>query len=133
MKYVVIESGGKQYRVSEGDIFEVDKLHIEEKADVSFDRVLLMRWDEQVRIGTPHLSDVKVKGKVVAQIKGEKIRVNDFKAKSRHRRTTGFRSRLTRIEITGINAAGIEKKPVKQEEKTEKKQAAPKRERKKAI
>lgn len=113
MKYAVIESGGKQYRVTEGDILEVDRLSVPEKSDLMFDRVLLTRLDEKVIIGTPLLQNVKVKGKVLALTKGEKINVRKFKAKSRHRRTTGFRASLTKIQITEISASGVSKKQVK--------------------
>ena len=104
MKYAVIESGGKQYKVSEGDVLEVDRLLVSEKSDLMFDRVLLTKLDDQVSIFTPLLQNVKVKGKVLSQTKGEKINVRKFKAKSRHRRSTGFRASLTKIQITEISA-----------------------------
>ena len=102
MEYVVIRTGGKQYRVKQGDIIEVDKLPVEKDKVVTFDDVLLWVSDGQVKIGTPLVGDVKVKAKVLDQIKGEKIRVAKFKAKARYRRVMGFRPLLTRIQIEKI-------------------------------
>ncbi|MBI2430702.1 MAG: 50S ribosomal protein L21 [Candidatus Levybacteria bacterium] len=109
MKYAVIESGGKQYKVNEGDILEVDRLTDGEKSDVIFDRVLLTRLDDQVNVGTPLLKNVKVKGKVLALAKREKINVSKFKAKARYRRTTGFRASITKVQITEIVESGVSK------------------------
>lgn len=109
MNYAVIKTGGKQYRVLVGDIIEVDKLPVEKDSIVSFDEVLLWVNGEQVKIGMPRVDDVKVKAKVLVQLKGKKIRVAKFKAKSRYRRVMGFRPLLTRIKIDKIEA----KKPVK--------------------
>lgn len=103
MKYVVFKTGGKQYRVSEGDIVEVDKLPQEKNSPIEFDQILLYVSDGQIRIGKPVLKEVQVKGKILDQIKGEKIRVAKFKAKSRYRRVTGFRSQLTQVQIEKIS------------------------------
>ena len=102
MQYAVIKTGGKQYRVAEGDVLEVDKLPVEKDGQVEFDQTLLYVSDGQVKIGRPILKDVKVKGKVLDQIKGEKIRVAKFKAKVRYRRVMGFRPQLTRVQIEKI-------------------------------
>lgn len=102
MKYAVIRTGGKQYRVAEGDKIEVDKLEIEKGESFTFDEVLLLVDGEKVKVGQPLVKGVKVKAKVVDQIKGKKIRVATFKAKSRYRRVKGFRSRLTKVKIGKI-------------------------------
>ena len=102
MKYAVIQSGGKQYRVSEGDVIEVDRLSLVKNGEVDFTNVLLLHASDQVKIGTPRVKNVHVIGKVLGQIKGEKIRVSKFKAKARYRRTTGFRASLTRVQIVKI-------------------------------
>lgn len=104
MKYAVIESGGKQYKVSEGDVIEVDKVSGEKDQKIIFDKVLLLVADGAVLIGKPILPDVKVEGTILEQKKGEKIRVAKFKAKSRHRRVMGFRSQLTSIKIEKIES-----------------------------
>lgn len=103
MKYAVIKSGGKQYRVCEGDIIEVDRLSFDKGEKASFSEVLLLVNDGQIKIGTPLVSDVKVTGKVIDQLKGKKIRVAKFKAKARYRRVMGFRPSLTRIQIEKIS------------------------------
>lgn len=102
MDYAVIKTGGKQYRVSAGDILEVDKLPAEKDSPVIFDQLLLLVSDNRVKIGTPTISGATVKALVLEQKKGEKIRVAKFKAKARYRRVMGFRSRLTKVKIEKI-------------------------------
>ncbi|MBI1982072.1 MAG: 50S ribosomal protein L21 [Candidatus Levybacteria bacterium] len=99
MKYAVIRSGGKQYRVCEGDTIEVDKLSADKDKEILFSEVLLFVHDGQIKIGTPLVSNVKVKGKIINHLKGKKIRVAKFKAKAKYRRAMGFRPSLTRIQI----------------------------------
>jgi large subunit ribosomal protein L21 len=106
MKYAVIKTGGKQYRVSEGDIIEVDKLEVKEDRIV-FDNVLLLVTEDSVQIGKPFILDAKVKGKLLEQKKGEKIRVAKFKSKVRYRRVAGFRAMLSKIQIEKIESAKI--------------------------
>ena len=106
MKYAVIKTGGKQYRVSEGDIIEVDKLEVKED-QVVFDNVLLLVTEDSVQIGKPFTLDAKVKGKLLEQKKGEKIRVAKFKSKVRYRRVAGFRAMLSKIQIEKIESAKI--------------------------
>lgn len=105
MEYVVIRSGGKQYKVSKGSIIEVDKLLLEKDKETVFDDILLHVNNGKVRVGDPKVLDVKVKAKVLDQIKGEKIRVAKFKAKVRYRRVMGFRPSLTRLRIEDIDLA----------------------------
>lgn len=100
MDYAVFRSGGKQYKVSKGDIIEVDRLNVVGK-EIIFDDVLLWVSNNETKIGTPKLK-VKIKAKVLGQIKGDKIRVAKFKAKVRYRRVMGFRPYLTRLQIEDI-------------------------------
>jgi large subunit ribosomal protein L21 len=102
MKYAVIKTGGKQYRVSEGDELDIEKLEIEEKKAVTFDVVLLVVDGEEVLIGEPKLAKAKVKGKVVKQYKGDKIRVARFRRRKRYSKVKGHRQLLTRVKITKI-------------------------------
>ena len=104
MQYAIIQTGGKQYKVSPGTILEVDRLK-DTKESVSFDKVLLLVDGTDVKIGNPYLKDVVVNGKVLEEIKGEKIRVSKFLAKSRYRKTIGFRALLSKVEIKGIEGA----------------------------
>jgi len=122
MKYAVIRTGGKQYKVSVGDIIEIDRLP-QDDGKVVFDQVLLLVSDGQTKIGKPTLPKEKVEGKVLGNIKGEKIRVSKFKSKVRYRRVTGFRASLTKVQIEKIGGT---------KEKTEKKAPVKKTARKKS-
>lgn len=102
-KYAVIETGGKQYRVSEGDRITVERLAVEVDSDVTIDRVLLMGGDGSTRIGTPVVDGATVTATVTEHNRGKKIEVFKFKAKKRYRRHTGHRQEQTRLTITGIN------------------------------
>lgn len=102
MQYVIIKTGGKQYRLSEGDVLELEKLPYEKDQEVIFGEVLLFVQDNDVKIGKPYLSGVSVKAKVLEQKKGEKIRVSKFRAKSRYRRVMGHRQLITKVKIEKI-------------------------------
>lgn len=99
--YAIIATGGKQYRVSEGDVIYIEKIDVQVDSTVSFD-VLLMGNDGDVKIGTPVVEGVKVEGKVVGQIRGEKIVVYKYKSKKNYRRKQGHRQPYTKVEITKI-------------------------------
>lgn len=99
--YAIIATGGKQYRVSEGDVIYIEKIDAQVDSTVSFD-VLLMGNDGDVKIGTPVVEGVKVEGKVVGQIRGEKIVVYKYKSKKNYRRKQGHRQPYTKVEITKI-------------------------------
>ena len=100
--YAIIESCGKQYKVSEGDVVFFEKLDAEEGKKVSFDKVILVSDDKKVEVGAPYVKDVKVEGKVVEHGKGKKIIVYKYKAKKNYRRTQGHRQPFTKVEITKI-------------------------------
>ena len=100
--YAVIMTGGKQYRVSQGDVIYVEKLNQEVDSKVSFD-VLMLGSEEGVEIGTPTLAGAKVEGKVLAQVKAKKIVVYKYKAKKNERKKQGHRQPYTKVEITAIN------------------------------
>ena len=99
--YAIIATGGKQYRVSEGDVIYIEKIDAQVDSTVSFD-VLFMGNDGDVKIGTPVVEGVKVEGKVVGQIRGEKIVVYKYKSKKNYRRKQGHRQPYTKVEITKI-------------------------------
>jgi large subunit ribosomal protein L21 len=102
--YAIIETGGKQYRVSVGDTLSIEKLPIEQGSDVTFDRVLMVGGDGSARVGTPLLAGATVQAQVEQQYRGPKIVVFKYKPKKRYRRRTGHRQSLTRVAITAINA-----------------------------
>jgi len=118
MKYAVITSGGKQYKVSEGQVLELDKLKADPGTNYTLDKVLMTVDGDTVQIGAPYLADVAVIAKVLEQIKGDKIRVAKFKAKARYRKVQGFRAQLTKVEITSLSGKAEKKSASK--EKTEK-------------
>ena len=99
--YAIIATGGKQYRVSEGDVIYIEKIDAQVDSTVSFD-VLLVGNDGDVKIGTPVVEGVKVEGKVVGQVRGEKIVVFKYKSKKNYRRKQGHRQPYTKVEITKI-------------------------------
>lgn len=101
MDWVVVKIGGKQFKVSQGDTLEVEKLSNGDKK-VKFEEVLLASLGGKVRVGTPTVKGAKVTATVLENKKGEKIRVSKFKAKSRYRRTAGFRPHLTVFKIDKI-------------------------------
>lgn len=103
--YAVIESCGKQYKVSEGDVVFFEKLDAEEGKKVSFDKVVLVSDDKNVKVGTPYVKNAKVEGTVVKQGKGKKILVYKYKAKKNYRRTHGHRQPYTKVEIKSITIA----------------------------
>ena len=99
--YAIIATGGKQYRVSEGDVIYIEKIDAQVDSTVSFD-VLLMGNDGDVKIGTPVVEGVKVEGKVVGHGKAAKILVYKYKSKKNYRRKQGHRQPYTKVEITKI-------------------------------
>ena len=102
--YAIIQTGGKQYRVSEGDVLSVEKLPVAEGEEVVFDQVLTVVADGDVKIGKPVLEGAKVTAKVVEHGKGEKILVFKYKAKSNYRRRQGHRQPFTKVRIESIQA-----------------------------
>ena len=99
--YAIIATGGKQYRVSEGDVLYIEKIDAEVDSTVSFD-VLLVGNEGDVKVGTPVVEGVKVEGKVVGQVRGDKIVVFKYKSKKNYRRKQGHRQPYTKVEITKI-------------------------------
>ncbi|MBI5465162.1 50S ribosomal protein L21 [Candidatus Gottesmanbacteria bacterium] len=100
--YAVIKIGGKQYKVFEGEILEIDKLQKNPGEQIEFGEVLLVVKNGEVKIGQPTVPGTKVTAKILEQIKGKKIRIARFKAKVRYRRVKGFRPLLTRVKIEKI-------------------------------
>ncbi|NLF26404.1 MAG: 50S ribosomal protein L21 [Clostridiales bacterium] len=101
--YAVIQTGGKQYRVQQGDVIFVEKLDCQAGDTVSFDRVLLLGGEES-KIGTPVVAGASVEGKVLSQVKSRKIVVYKYKAKKNERKKQGHRQPYTKVEITAVNA-----------------------------
>jgi len=100
--WAVITTGGKQYKVVEGDVIEVEKIG-QGSGPISFDEVLLVKKDNDLVIGKPMVEKAKVKGQVLGNFKGKKIRVVKFKSKSRYLRTRGHRQEKTKVKIEKID------------------------------
>src|SRR5438552_6751741 len=98
----IIETGGKQYKVTPGRAVAVETLPAEPGAAVEFDRVLLVGDEDGSLVGTPLVAGAKVVGHVIEQGRGKKVTVFKYKSKSNYRRKTGHRQNLTRVRITDI-------------------------------
>ena len=101
--YAVIATGGKQYRVAEGDVVRFEKLAAEPGAAVEFDRVLVMGQGVDVRVGKPYLAGGKVTGTVQAHGKGDKVRIVKFRRRKHYLRQGTHRQPYTEVKITGIS------------------------------
>jgi large subunit ribosomal protein L21 len=104
MKYAIIQSGGKQYRVAEGSILEIDRLSTEPEKSLQFEEVLLVADDGKIHIGSPKVAGAKVKATVLEHFRGPKIRVFHYKSKMRYRKTQGHRQDYTRLRVDKITA-----------------------------
>jgi large subunit ribosomal protein L21 len=104
MAYAVIQTGGKQYRVAEGDVIEVEKLDVEAGADTKFEEVLLVSNGSSLSIGAPLVKGAAVTAEVVEQAKGDKVIAFKFKRRKGYHRTVGHRRQLTRLKIKSITA-----------------------------
>lgn len=102
--YAVIASGGKQYKVQEGEILKVEKLDGQVGSEVAFDQVLLLSDGEAVKIGQPTLADVAIRGHIIEQGREKKILVFKYKRRKRYRRKQGHRQSYTAVKIDRIDA-----------------------------
>lgn len=101
MAYAIFKTGGKQYRVSQGDLIEVEKLDQPEGATATFSNVLLVTDGNAIKVGS-EVSSATVEAKVVSQFKGEKVLAYQYRRRKGYHRTVGHRRQLTRLEITAI-------------------------------
>ena len=100
--YAVIKTGGKQYRVSEGETLRIETLDANEGDSVDFDQVLMVGEGEDVRIGAPLLEGGKVTATVKAHGRGKKVEIIRFRRRKHHMKRMGHRQNYTEVEITGI-------------------------------
>ena len=100
--YAVIETGGKQYKVQEGDILYIEKLSAEADSSYTFDKVLALSNDAGLKVGAPTVEGAKVEAKVVKNGKSKKIVVFKIKAKKNYRRRQGHRQPYTKVQIEKI-------------------------------
>jgi len=102
--YAVIVSGGKQYRVQEGESLKLEKLQAEAGSNVEFDRVLLVGNGDDIKIGEPVVDGAKVTAEVVQHGRGKKVEIIKFKRRKHHMKRQGHRQWFTEVKITGISA-----------------------------
>ena len=100
--FAIIETGGKQYKVNEGDIVFIEKLDVAEGESVTFDRVLVLSAAEGLKVGTPVVEGAKVTASVLKNGKGKKIHVMTYKPKKNEKRHIGHRQPYTKVQITAI-------------------------------
>ena len=102
--FAVIETGGKQYRVNEGDVIFVEKLDVNEGDTIVFDRVLALSIGQSFEVGAPIIEGAKVTAKVLKNGKAKKIYVMKYKAKKNEKKKLGHRQPYTKVEIVSVEA-----------------------------
>ena len=102
--YAVVKTGGKQYRVSEGQTLKVEKINADEGASVELDKVLMVANGDDVKVGAPYLDGSSVSATVKSHGKGKKVHIVKFRRRKHHLKRQGHRQQFTELEITGINA-----------------------------
>ena len=108
--YAIVETGGKQYRVTKGDIIQVEKLE-KEKGKITLDKVLLIENDKETLVGAPYIEGAAVEAKVLDHGKGKKIIIYKYKAKKDYRRKQGHRQPYTMIKIESLGGGSAPKAP----------------------
>lgn len=102
--YAIIETGGKQYKVSQGDVVFIEKLDAEENSEITFDKVLMAGEGDSVKVGAPVVEGATVSAKVLKNGKAKKVVIFKMKRKKNERKRKGHRQPYTKVEITAINA-----------------------------
>ena len=103
--YAVITSGGKQYRVKEGQVITVEKIELEPGAPVEFEQVLLVGEGDNVQVGLPYVDGCKVTALVESHGRADKVKIVKFNRRKHHMKQMGHRQWFTKLKITGISAA----------------------------
>ena len=102
--YAIIDDKGRQYTVRAGDVVDVDLRGVAEQQSITFDRVLMVRGDSGVTIGTPTVKGAKVIATVVGEVKGKKLIIRKYRRRKNYRRKQGHRQHFTRVKIESIEA-----------------------------
>lgn len=103
MAYAVIKTGGKQYRVAEGDIVDVEKIVANDGDSVELDQVIMVVDGDKVTVGAPFVEGAKVSATVRGHGRGDKVRIIKFRRRKHYRKQAGHRQHFTRLEVTGIS------------------------------
>ena len=124
--FAVVQTGGKQYRVHPGDVVDVERLAVDVGSPVDLSDVRLIAGDGEVLVGSPQVEGALVRAQVVEHLRGPKLVVFKYKAKTRYRRKTGHRQELTRLQIEDVVLPGAakEEKPKPKRRRTTKAKAA---------
>lgn len=101
--YAVIKSGGKQYRVQEGQVLKLEKLEVPTGESLDFDQVLLLGSDDEIKVGAPLVEGAKVTAEVLEHGRGDKVTIIKFRRRKHHMKRQGHRQWYTAVRITGIN------------------------------
>jgi large subunit ribosomal protein L21 len=101
--YAIIETGGKQYKVSEGDIITVEKLGVEAGSEYTFDKVIVLADDADVKVGAPYVEGASVAASVIGDGKAKKVIVYKYKAKKGFHKKNGHRQPFTKVQINKIS------------------------------
>ena len=102
--YAVVKTGGKQYKLAQGDVCRVEKLDAEEGASVELDKVLMIADGDSINIGAPFIEGGKVTATVKSHGRAKKVEIMKFRRRKHHQKRTGHRQYFTEIEVTGISA-----------------------------
>lgn len=134
MTTAIIKTGGKQYRVAEGQVFRFEKLAVEPGDTVTFDQVLMVADGDNVQVGAPYIDGMTVSAEVLDQTRGKKVHIIKFRRRKHYMRKAGHRQYLTEVKITAIGKGGkapakkaAAKTPAKAEEKASEEKTAPKK------
>lgn len=100
--YAIIETGGKQYKVTSGDVLNIEHTGQENEKSVKFDRVLLVAGEGQPKIGAPHLEGASVAADVIGSVKGPKIDIQKYKRRKGYHKKQGHRQGYLQVKVTGI-------------------------------
>ena len=102
--YAIIETGGKQYKVENGDVIFIEKLDVEADAEITFDKVIAIGAEDGIKVGAPYMDGASVSAKVIKNGNGKKVVVATYKPKKNEKRKMGHRQPYTKVEISAINA-----------------------------
>lgn len=100
--YAIIETGGKQYRVEQNDVIDVELLNSAQDGKIEFKTVLFVSQGSEMKVGSPYLAEFTVKGEVLGEVKGPKVIAFKYKRRKRYRRKVGHRQQYSRVKITEI-------------------------------
>ncbi|OCG20361.1 MULTISPECIES: 50S ribosomal protein L21 [unclassified Gilliamella] len=100
--YAVFQSGGKQHRVSEGEVVRLEKIEVETGAEVVFDKVLMVANGEDIKVGAPFVEGATIKAEIVEHGRGDKVKIVKFRRRKHYRKQQGHRQWFTDVKITAI-------------------------------